>query len=112
MNRDNLLKLRAALEVLPPERFDYRLTDRNCGCVVPVMKEVFDYDEDIALNLTTAEMDYLTGFEDLRPVEPRDRQAHHFHSMTDAEATGAAGIAEAIRRIDVLLAREEENHDA
>ncbi len=100
MNQDNLLKLRAALEALPPERFDYREPfDKRCGCVLLVMETMFpaaNYCE--AFGIDHHDLDYLIGC-----ASTRDVTAKQFTDMTDAEATGAAGIAEAIRRIDVLL---------
>lgn len=106
MNQDNLLKLRAALKVLPPERFDYRKPfDYKCGCVLHLMESIFPdgaYCEEFGID--HHDLDYLAGYASMQDVT-----AKKFTDMTDAEATGAVGIAEAIRRIDVLLAREEES---
>jgi hypothetical protein len=112
MNRDNLLKLRAALEVLPPEKFDYSLLPlrhSECGCVIYHARCLFGdrlaVNTRCVLGLAGDEYNYILG-----RVEPEiDPTPHESYLNMGKRATGAAGIAEAIRRIDVLLAREEQS---
>lgn len=108
MNRENMLLLREAVAACPVAQFDYRFTDSDCGCVLPISEIVFGEWSDgdgivCACEVDDKEADYLMGFS-----AQFDPAAKDYRVMTPDEAKGAAGISEALRRIDVILARYPE----
>lgn len=98
--RAQLLELRRAVEAWPAERFDYRdASGMTCGCVLVVASATGVNYKDASWQ----EKDYIAGYEcDF------DKTAKVFTEMGDDEATGEAGKREALRRIDVVLARYPE----
>jgi hypothetical protein len=79
----------------PPEQFDYR---KSCGCVMAIdssLDRTFVFDS----QLTSTERDLLTA------LAPTSRNGKHCDDMTAAEATGSRGLTEALRRLDLILAR-------
>lgn len=104
MNLANALKLRAALVACPPEQFDYRRIGSagECGCVFARAEECFGWRVSIdrALDLYGEDLYYLIGH-----VAPLVGDGKSHMSMTAAEATGIAGLTDAIGRLDLILAR-------
>jgi hypothetical protein len=99
-------RLRRALQRLPPERFDYHIANERCGCVIPVWDRLLDrWGIDCHVfrqvaGITKDEYFYLIG----EQVTWLGRGASYRY-MTAAEATGRAGLAEALRRLAIVDAR-------
>jgi hypothetical protein len=105
VNRAAVARLRKAIQQTPPEQFDYRFHDSQCGCVMAIIDRSFRGvsvgDAGIAewLEVEVDEAAFITG-DDLNG-DP----GLHFIEMTDEEAKGENGKAEALRRLAVIEAR-------
>jgi hypothetical protein len=98
-------RLRRALQRLPPERFDYRFVNcrgETCGCVARVWDRLLlRWGMGLCtFGLMSDENAYLIG-RAVRHIGP----GKGFTRMTHAEATGRAGLAEALRRLAIVDAR-------
>lgn len=102
MNLRNYARLRRAVRERDPKRFDYRTAlDPECGCVVPIARRLWGDQTNLVKELDIAglEASFILGW------SAPGLSGTPFARMTAKEATGRAGIREALRRLSVVRRR-------
>lgn len=115
MDYGRLIELEERLKELPTYRFDYRTVNPACGCVIPIIDELVRempgrsryLGKASFLDIEIDELHYICGSE-----WEEDPDALDWVHMTDDQATGEAGITEAIRRINFVIDRYNNRAEA